>query len=117
MRTRFVKDPASVEPFFVVWCSPNNTNDGSSTDSGELQGETISASDWTISPVTLSPLTEDSEDSAAITIQGIAYGINTVATIWLSGGLVDTDYTLVNDIETSGSRTLEHTITIMCRNT
>ena len=113
MRTRFVKDPASVEPFHVVWCSPNNTNDGSTSDSGALQGETISASDWTLP----TGITEDSADTNAVTIQGVIYGANTVATIWLSSGVAGTDYDIVNDIETSGSRTLEHTITIMCRNT
>ena len=111
MRTRFVKDPGSVEPFHVVWCSPDNTNDGSTSDSGALQGETISASDWTVQ----TGITEDSANTNAVTIQGVVYGANTVATIWLSGGTAGTDYTIVNDIDTSGSRTLEHTIIIMVR--
>ena len=115
MNTRFVKDPSSVEPFYVVWCSLNNTNDGSATDNGRLQSETIATSTWTISPVTLSPLTEDSEGQAAVTIRGTIYAINTVATIMLSGGLDGTDYDLVNKI-TTATRTLEHTITVMCRN-
>ena len=112
MRTRFIKDPGSIEPFFVVWCSRNNTNDGSSADSGALQGETIAVSDWTLP----TGITEVSANEDAITIQGITYGINTVATIWLSGGTDGTDYDIVNDI-TTATRTLEHTITIMCRNT
>ena len=113
MRTRFIKDPGSVEPFFAVWCSPNNTNDGTASDSGELQGETIAVSDWTLP----AGITEDSANLDAVTIQGITYVANTVATIWLSGGTHGTDYDLVNDIVTSAGRTLEHTITIMCRNT
>ena len=114
--TSFIKDPNSVEPFTIVWCSPNNTNDGSATDTGRLQGETLNTSTWTITPVTLSPLTEDSEGQASVTIRGIVYAINTAATIWLSGGLVDNDYECLNHIVTSGARTLDHTITIQVRN-
>jgi len=107
----FVKDPDSVEPFHIVWCSLDNTNDGSSSDTGELQSETISTSTWTIP----SGITKDSDDKAAVTIQGVVYAINTVATIWLSGGTAGTDYALTNKIVTSGSRTLEHTILIKVR--
>ena len=113
MTTRFIKDPDSVEPFYVVWCSPNNTNDGGTSDSGRLQGETITTSDWTLP----TGITEDSEGQASVIIQGVTYAINTVATIWLSSGVNGTDYDLVNEIVTSGGRTLNHTITIMCRNT
>ena len=30
------KDPASVEPYYVVWCDKDGTNDGSEDDTGEL---------------------------------------------------------------------------------
>ena len=108
----FTKDPDSIEPFHIVWCDEDNTNDGSSSDSGELQGETISASSWTIP----SGITKDSDSKASVTISGITYSINTVATIWLSGGTAGEEYELVNQIETSGSRTLDHTITIKVNN-
>jgi hypothetical protein len=107
----FVKDPDSVEPFHIVWCSLDNTNDGSSSDTGELQGETISSSSWTVP----TGITKDSDNKLSVTIQGITYVANTVATIWLSGGTAGQDYALVNQIETSGNRTLDHTILIKVR--
>ena len=107
----FLKDPDSVEPFHIVWCSEDNTNDGTSSDTGELQGETISSVTWTVP----SGITKDSDNTASVTIAGITYAINTVATIWLSGGTAGTDYDLVCEIDTSGSRTLQHTITIKVR--
>ena len=107
----FLKDPNSVEPFYVVWCSKDNTNDGSTSDNGVLQSATISTSTWTVP----TGITEDSSVKTSITIQGITYSANTVATIWLSGGTVGTDYDLVNRIVTSDSRTLDHTITIKVR--
>ena len=111
MRTRFVKDPSSVEPFYVVWCSPDNTNDGSATDSGQLQSETIVTTTWTVP----TGITKDSDAKTGVTIHGVTYAANTVATIVLSSGVNGTDYDLVNKI-TTATRTLEHTITIMCRN-
>ena len=107
----FVKDPDSVEPFHIVWCSLANTNDGSSGDTGELQGETISSSSWTIP----TGITKDSDNKLSVTIQGITYTANTVATVWLSGGTAGLDYALVNQIVTSGGRTLDHTILIKVR--
>ena len=109
----FVKDPDSVEPFHVVWCSLDNTNDGSNTDTGELQGETISTSTWTVP----SGITKDSDSKGAVTIQAIVYAVDTVATIWLSSGVAGTDYALTNKVVTSGGRTLEHTILIKVRDT
>lgn len=110
--TAFLKDPDSVEPFYIIWCSPDNTNDGSASDTGELQGATISSDDWTVP----TGITEDSANNAEVTIKGITYSVNTVSCIWLSSGTADTDYDLVNQIDTSDSRTLDHTITIKVRN-
>ena len=106
------KDPNSVEPYHIIWCSlnGNNTNAAAPTDTGELKGATISTSSWSISPA--GTLTKDSSDTAAVTIAGIAYGINTVATIMLSAGTVGLVYELTNTITTSDSRTLEKTIEI-----
>ena len=105
------KDPNAVEPYFIVWCSKDGTNDGTPSDTGELQGATISTSAWTVP----SGITEDSSNTGAITIAGISYGVNTVATIWLSGGTAETDYDLLNRITTSDSRTLDKTITVRVR--
>ena len=108
MRTRFTKKAAAVEPFYVVWCSENNTNDGSADDSGRLQSETISTLTWAVP----TGITKDSDAKTAVTIQGIVYGADTVATIVLSSGVAGTDYDCVCKI-TTATRTLYHTITIM----
>ena len=113
MSETFVKDPDSVESFFVVWISKDGTNDASVDDSGELQSATISTSSWTVP----ADITKDSDSKGAVTIQAVVYAVNTVATIWLSGGTAGTDYTLVNQITTSDSRTLDHTIIIQVRET
>lgn len=102
------KDPNSVEPYFIVWCDIDGTNDGTATDDGELQGATISTATWTVP----SGITEDSSNQSAVTINGISYGINTVATIWLSGGTAGTEYSLLCRITTSDSRTLDKTIVV-----
>ena len=113
MTDTFVKDPNSVEPFYVVWCSEDNTNDASTDDTGELKSATISTSTWTVP----TGITKDSDVKTAVTVQGVTYAANTVATIWLSSGTAGTDYEVVNRIVTSDSRTLDHTIIIKCRET
>ena len=110
MGDTFFKDPLTAEKFYVVWCSPDNTNDAGTGDSGRLQSETISTSDWTVP----TGVTEDSEVQTGVTIRGTVYAANTVATITLSSGTAGTDYELVNKI-TTATRTLSHTITILCR--
>jgi len=104
------KDPENVEPYFFVWCSLDGTNDGGATDTGELQGATISSQTLTGTGVTV-----DSDNTSAVTIQGVSYAINTVATAWLSGGTANTDATLHCQIVTSDSRTLEKTMNIRIR--
>lgn len=111
MSHTFIKDPNSVEPFYIVWVSPNNTNDGTTSDTGRLQGATISSDTWTVA----TGITEDSSNNSGVTIQGVIYAVNTVSCIWLSGGTAGTDYDLVNRVVTSDSRTLDHTITIKVR--
>ena len=104
------KDPDAVEPYFVVWCDEDGTNDGTANDAGELQGATIDTSGWTVTGITA-----DSDDTAAVTIASIAYDVDTVATIWLSGGTDGTDYDLLNEIDTNDSRKLQKTMTVMVR--
>ncbi len=113
MTSTFTKDPDSLnDPYHVVWCSLDSTNDGSASDDGKLQGATIASSDWTVP----SGLTEASATTSAISIQGVSYATNTVATIYLNGGTAGTDYTVVNQITTSDSpsRTLDRSIIIRC---
>jgi hypothetical protein len=105
------KDPNNVEPYFIVWCDIDSTNDGGTTDDGELQGATISSATWTVP----SGITKDSDNTNAVSIKGVSYDANTVATIWLSSGTDGEDYTLACRIVTSDSRTLDKAIIIPCR--
>ena len=108
------KDPSAVEPYFIVWCDEDNTNDGTPNDDGELQGATIGTSGWT--GWTAEGIDKDSDDTAAVNIAGIAYDVDTVSTIWLSGGTDGVDYDLLNTVDFNDGRTLEKTITVMVRN-
>ena len=106
------KDPQSVEPYFFVFCSRDGTNDGTTSDKGELQGATIS----TITSVTAETgLTVSSSNKNAVTIKGVSYGANTVVTAWLSGGTDGTDYDVECIITTSDSRTLAKTMIVPVR--
>lgn len=106
------KDPDNVEPYFVVWCSEDNTNDGTTSDKGELQGATISSFSVSASPGTINI---DSTSKTAVTVAGVTYGVNTVATMWLSSGVVNTDYSINCRVVTSDSRTLDQTIIVPIR--
>lgn len=55
-------------------------------------GETITSSDWTITPTGVGALTEDSSANST-----------TDTTIWVSGGVLGASYTVTNHIETSHS--------------
>src|SRR5512146_2074023 len=103
------KDPNSVEPYFIIWCDINTgLNDGSSSDHGELQGATISTATWTFP----AGITKDSSNQSVVTIHGVTYAINTVTTVWISGGTDDTDYTITCRITTSDSRTLDKSVVL-----
>ena len=111
MATRLpAHDPDDVEPYFVVWCDEDGTNTNTAGSDGELQGATISTSAFTMTGVTL-----DSENSAAVTIKGVSYGINTVSTAWISAGTAGADATGTCVITTSDSRTLSKSIIIPVR--
>ncbi len=108
------KDPDDKEPYFWVWCDRSTgLNDGSREDHGELQGATIATVEWTISPA--DELIKDSENQAAVTIAGIDYEQDTVATIWLSAGTVDENYSILCVITTSDGRTLSKTMVVPVR--
>lgn len=113
MADSFIKDPDAVETFTVVWCSEDNTNDGTANDTGELQGETITAAAAQMP----SGITLDSENKNSVSIQGTTYAANTCHNMVLSGGTAGTFYEITSRITTSGSRTLDKTITIECRET
>jgi hypothetical protein len=113
MPDSFIKDPNSVETFTVVWCSKDNTNDGTANDTGDLQGETIS----TIAAQMPVGLTLDSENKNSTSIKGTTYAVDTVHNMVMSSGVVNTDYTVISRITTSGGRTLDKSIIINCRQT
>lgn len=105
------KDPNSVEPYFFVWCDRDGTNDGSADDNGELQGATISSYTVTVP----SGITKDSDNKSAVTIKGTSYSVNTVVTVWLSGGTDLTDYDILCRATMSDGRTLDQTIRVPVR--
>ena len=82
------KDPQSVEPFHIVWCDEDGTNTGAAADKGELQGVDIDTATWTVPD----GITKDSDNIDAVTINGVEYAANRVATIWLSGGTANKNY-------------------------
>lgn len=102
------KDPNAVGPFFIRWCDESAQNDGERSDRGFLQGATISTSTWTVP----AGITKDSDAKTAVTVEGIDYAANTVATIWLSGGTIGETYTLVDRIVTSDGRTQDQSLKI-----
>lgn len=95
------KHPSDIDWRYIVWCDEDGTNTGGATDTGDLQGATISTSTWTVTG-----LTNVTSNTSAVTIEGVSYGANTVAAIKLSGGTAGTVYELLNSITTSDSRTL-----------
>lgn len=103
------KDPDNIEPYFFVWCDVTGTN--VSGDNGELQAATIST--YTVTVPT--GITKASDNKSSVIIAGITYAANTVVTVWLSGGTVDTEYEILCRVVTSDSRTLDKTMTIPIR--
>lgn len=101
------KDPNNVEPYFFIFCDEDGTNDGSASDTGELQGQTISSNTLTITGAT-----KDSDNQDAVTIAGVSYDVNTVVTAWLSAGVAGVDATLQCRAVTSDARTLDATMII-----
>ncbi|MCP5018926.1 MAG: hypothetical protein GY938_27160 [Ketobacter sp.] len=59
-----------------------------------------------------SGLTKDSENNNAVTIKGVSYAINTVTTVWLSGGTEGETYVITDRMVTSDSRTDDHSMRI-----
>ena len=107
------KDPQSIEPYFIVWCDEDGTNTGAASDRGELQGAKIDTATWTVP----TGLTSPSNNTDAVTINGVAYAADTVTTIWLSVATANKNYDCHCKIETDevAPRTLEKTITIPVR--
>jgi hypothetical protein len=83
----FQKDPDGLLDFTVDW-------------SEWLGTDTISTSTWVVA----SGITRNADSRTT-----------TAATIWLSGGTVDTDYVVTNRITTAAGRTEDRTLVIEVR--
>jgi hypothetical protein len=82
-----VKDPDSILDYPINWTS-------------WLEGDTAATSAWTVP----AGLTEVGSDTL----------VANVAVIWLSGGTAGVSYDVQSRITTTGGRTQDHTITIVC---
>lgn len=106
-------DTVDIDYRHAVFCSKDGTNDGSASDDGKLQGETISA----ISDVSVSPATGLADDGGALTsvsIQGVTYSANTVVTVGLTAS-VNGEYVVSITVTTSDTRTLNRSFAIVVR--
>jgi len=97
----FTKDPDEVLDYEFNWATADGyLNDGSASDTGWLQSDTIATSTVTVE----SGLTLDSDSNN--TVRAIA---------WLSGGTAGVDYTVTNQIVTAAGRTGERSILVRVR--
>ena len=89
-------------PHFIAQKDPNEVTDFAIKWKDWLAGDTISTSSWTV-PDGITKVSDTKTDD--------------VATIWVSGGTDGSDYVLLNTIVTTGTRTEERDILILCRAT
>jgi hypothetical protein len=92
--TSFTKDPGDTLDYSVAWTLET--------------GENIASSAWAVTGL---------DDALTIGTGGYAPTISTdTATVWLSGGTVDTAYTVTNTITTNSSpaRIRERSFRIVC---
>lgn len=97
----FKKSPNARLSYSINWAtSETYLNDGSSSDTGWLQGDTIVSSTWTITGL-----------DTALVEEGSSYN-DVVATIEISAGTTNTNYTLTNLITTASGDIDERSINI-----
>lgn len=98
---RTTKDPQAKLDYGFSWiASDGTTNDGSASDDGFLQGDTISDSTWTV----------NGADSALV---ASAPTFNTTGTtVWLEAGTEGLVYQATNHITTAGGRETDRTMFI-----
>ena len=110
------KDPAAVINLYVTLGSA--ANDGSSADTGYLQGRTLdkTAMDAATFAVSPSGLTISSHSVVGTTMvaEGVTYPANTVVQFTVSGGSALTDYNVTIPITLSTSETDERTYVVPC---
>jgi hypothetical protein len=103
-QSEWVKDPDAVLDYKFDWKASTN---GSGNSDWLGAAETIIAGfDITITPVTTSPLTEDSSART---------DANTSVTVWLSGGLAGTEYGVTCSIVTDNATARKDDRTMMIK--
>jgi hypothetical protein len=83
---------------YVVDLSNAGANDGSATDAGWLQGDTIASVTWTVP----TGIVKNSQSTTT-----------TKATIWLSSGAAGTDYLITGSFVTAAART--HAVSLLVK--
>lgn len=90
----FIKDPNAIMDFGVTWAAWLAS-----------MSDTLATSAWSIlTAATIPALVIDTNTSNT-----------TIATVWLSGGLLGTRYALLNRVTTAGGRTNDRTIYVLIR--
>lgn len=89
----FIKDPDEVLDFLLDWSARL-----------ESFGDTIATSEWIMPTPIAGDIVKDSDAKTAKT-----------TTIWVSGGELNANYTLVNRIITAGGRTMDQTCVMKIR--
>lgn len=97
-----IKDPAAVLSYGLNWAN-FGANDGAASDTGWLQGDTITASTWAVTGSD-NTLEVDSDDNST-----------TETSCVLSGGTVNRRYTVTNQITTAGGFVDERSIIVDVR--
>ena len=106
-------DTADTDVRHAIYCSKDSTNDGSASDSGELQGATISSVDSVaVSPAT--GLTVDSNNTIQTLIQGVTYSANTIVNVWMSP-TANGDYVVTIEVTLSDSRVINRAFAVTVR--
>lgn len=93
------KDPNAVLDY-AIDLADDGANDGSTTDTGWLQGDTISSVTWTVP----TGITKDTNTNTT-----------TKATIWLSGGTAGTDYLITARFVTASGRAHDVSLLVKVR--
>lgn len=101
------KDPNDIDFVFFIWCDKDGTNTGSATDTGQLQGATISSHTVTGSGVTIVSTVQ-----TAVTVHGVTYAANTVVTAKVSGGTANTKAIATCHVVLSDTRELDMSVII-----
>jgi len=96
-----LKDPEAVLPYSINWATKDSyLNDGSASDTGWLEGDTIATSAWSVTgPDALLVIDSDTNNT-------------TTTTVVLSGGTANRTYTVTNHIVTAVPYEDDRSITV-----